>query len=431
MALPTAFHEPHEYFEECLKLFEEYQHLYIFPNTDLIVKQVLENISVQGLEHVDVFDESFDLSKNICNDYLRNFFLKTRRLKIRYSEFQEQNLQFFIDAPLSLKKKHEITYLSEEIDVVCKMTGCETVVDFGAGLGYLDQQIFKSSNFKVLGLECNENNYVNAKKRQRKYHFDSLENVKYIKHTITEHSNNEILKFIRDKFHSEQFCICGLHACADLTVDAINLFLKMEHARAIVIMPCCYHKISQNDDGMFKNFPLSNCLKRTYKSYIANINIPFLRLAAQPPNKSDVKMEDLVFSLLARATLQKYAYEHNIILRRKKRKAVRFKTKQRDFNTYVKDAVESGFSFIFNEESERNTPDLDELSLLWQQHSLITFKKAAIFIVLQNNLQQIFENFILYDRLLYLKENGITNCEFKRIVNEKLSPRCFALIAKK
>lgn len=178
--------------------------------------------------------------------------------------------------------------------------------------GYLDQHIFKVSNYKVLGLECNENNYVGAKKRQRKYHLDSVDSVKFIKHKISEDSDNHLMEFIEDKFKSNEFCICGLHACADLTVDAINLFLKMEHARAIVIMPCCYHKILQIDDGVFKNFPMSNCFKTTLKRCNAILNVPFLRLAAQPPNISRDKMEDLVFFLLARATLQKYAHERKL-----------------------------------------------------------------------------------------------------------------------
>lgn len=115
---------------------------------------------------------------------------------------------------------------------------------------------------------------------------------------------------------------------------------------------------------------------------------------------------------------------------------MRFKTKENDFSSYVMEVTENGFSLICNgnvecTENKYHHFDMEELWFFWRQNSTLTFQKAAIFIALQNNLQQVFENCILYDRLLYLKEKGITNCEFKRIVNEKISPRCFALIAKK
>lgn len=135
MALPPVFHDqPEEYFEECLKFFEEFQHLYIVPNTNLIVKNVLDSIPIRGLENVDVFEAGFDLSKNINNNYLRNFFSKIKRLKISYTDFEDENLDFLTEVPLGPKKKHEIVYLAKEIDVICKEIGCDTVVDFGSGL---------------------------------------------------------------------------------------------------------------------------------------------------------------------------------------------------------------------------------------------------------------------------------------------------------
>lgn len=185
--------------------------------------------------------------------------------------------------------------------------------------GYLDEQLFKTTGFNVLGLECSETNYVGAKKRQRKYHIESIERVKYMKHTIKPDSYRNIQDMMDDKFPtSNNFCIVGLHACADLTVDAIDIFLKMEHARAIVLMPCCYHRIKVENDknGRFKNFPLSRTLKDISEKTggFKYLTVPFLRLATQPPNVENEKLEDLVFNLLARAVLQVYATKSKLLL---------------------------------------------------------------------------------------------------------------------
>ncbi|CAK1548770.1 unnamed protein product [Leptosia nina] len=436
MSLPASHKCPQEYFEECLNFLIEFEHLYNFPNTDILIENTLDKIDIRGLEPVDVLDESFTLANFLCNDYLNNLFFKLNRLEINNMEFvADTDSELLVEAPISQKKKHEIFYLAKEIGRICKDVNCNTVVDFGSGLGYLDQQIFMSNRLNVLALECNESHYAGAKKRQRKYHQDSRQNVKFIKHTVTEDSRTHIAEYLKDKFDARSFSICGLHACADLTIDAIHLFQKMEDARALVIMPCCYHKMKQTRAGGFENFPLSKRLKILYDTYegFKYLKVPFLRLAAQPPNISQEKMENLVFSLLARATLQLYAHQRNLVLKRKKRKAVRFNTSQNDFSSYLKNAADHGFYLTHKDNSDSGTPvfNREELLLSWRRHSRDTFKRAAVFIALQNRLQSVFENFILYDRLLYLRENGIHNCVFKRIVNEKISPRSLALIARK
>lgn len=172
----------------------------------------------------------------------------------------------------------------------------------------MDQRLFETTSYKVLGLECNESHYVAAKKRQRKYHDNSFSNVKFIRHTITEESHANIKTYLEHRFGKVEFCIIGLHSCADLTIDALNIFLKMDDAKALILMPCCYHKM-QEVTGRFKNFPLSNCMRGIFEKYEAweFMSVPFLRLGAQPKNVDD-SLENLVFNLLSRAVLQLYAH---------------------------------------------------------------------------------------------------------------------------
>ncbi|XP_046975139.1 uncharacterized protein LOC124541277 [Vanessa cardui] len=213
----------------------------------------------------------------------------------------------------------------------------------------------------------------------------------------------------------------------------MNIFLKMEKARAIIIMPCCYHRIFEETSCKFKNFPLSNALKDVYEKYNGSdyLTVPFLRLATQPPNACKENMKDLVFNLLARAVLQLYSSEHNCQLKRNKRKAVRLKAIGNNFEEYIQDAI-AGYRLICNTANENSSFfNTEQLSRIWREIHPLTFKKAAIFILLQNDMQPVCENFILYDRLFYLQEKGIKKCKFKKIANENISPRCLALLAQK
>lgn len=145
---------------------------------------------------------------------------------------------------------------------------------------------------------------------------------------------------------------------------------------------------------------------------------------------------------------KKHFLTDNCRLRRIKRKAVRLKSLGNSFEAYAADAVK-GFKLISTKKVDTHqyennlerineaTNDVDkefvleDLLLIWREISEVTFKKAAIFVLFQNCMQPVFENFVLYDRLVYLKENGVENCIFKRIVNEKISPRSLALLALK
>lgn len=49
---------------------------------------------------------------------------------------------------------------------------------------------------------------------------------------------------------------------------------------------------------------------------------------------------------------------------------------------------------------------------------------------LQISIQNVSENFILFDRKIYLNENDV-KCDIFKITNDRISPRCLALVAVK
>lgn len=44
----------------------------------------------------------------------------------------------------------------------------------------------------------------------------------------------------------KSFCITGLHTCGDLAANILRLFLQSPAARAVCVVGCCYHQISES-----------------------------------------------------------------------------------------------------------------------------------------------------------------------------------------
>lgn len=122
----------------------------------------------------------------------------------------------------------------------------------------------------------------------------------------------------------------GLHACGDLAVTGIKMYMSLTEVSALVLVPCCYHKMAlkpnsctpdtesptedlDNFDGesgeeAFENFPLSERLA-THKDGAKFICRPFLRLAGQASSTSwqGWTREDHqrhAFNVLSRAVVQ-------------------------------------------------------------------------------------------------------------------------------
>lgn len=193
--------------------------------------------------------------------------------------------------------------------------------------------------YRILGLESNEKNVENAKKRQKLFYPNSINHVKYLQCEVNnEFSIDTIHVKLKEEFNdlsfkNEKICLIGLHACADLSVWIMKIFTQLKEARLLILLSCCYHKLSMissnqisnvdnalnNDGEFFLLFPLSSTLKNVIELTNLNCNFfqrTFLRLACQEPAErwhgmSSKIHENHAFHVIARAVLQLFANNSN------------------------------------------------------------------------------------------------------------------------
>lgn len=348
---------------------------------------------------------------------------------------------------LSYKKMHEIALLAPVIQKIYQETECDLVVDIGSGLGYLPNLLHENYKFSVLGLESSKKYVQIAQQNQKKQQPKFKNNVKFYEMYVNKNSETSIKKAIEENFpHKKQICVTGLHACADLSIEVLDLFINMKTARALVIMPCCYHRIRVAREDTFtthfENFPASNTLKDLFQKYDAYsfIRQPFLRLACQKTSESFVSMckeEHLSHSLqcMHRAILQLVVEMKNCSVRRLKRKSGKSDATDIDeaFQIYLNN-LKNTHKLVVNPD-QKNEIKISDEAFLFKMHEKWIEHKGACWLVevlmgLQTAIQSICENVILLDRVEFLKEKGF-HCYNRKITNDFISPRCWALIAKK
>lgn len=228
---------------------------------------------------------------------LKTFFTHLDELRPNiYTDLFHPNNQNTKISGVNPKKLHEINKLSLEIHNLLSTVSATTentiLIDLGSGLGYLSEFINQKYGYKVLGLEADAERVQTASNRQRKLFPHSINHVHFVQHFIND---IESIAFIENELDHRfsinsktRYALIGLHACADLTIVALRLYLFMQNVTTIAIMPCCYHKMNyctgDKKCTTFQNIPLSRVMQTAPDSlelWASIINRPFLRLASQ------------------------------------------------------------------------------------------------------------------------------------------------------
>ncbi|XP_011641098.1 protein RRNAD1-like [Pogonomyrmex barbatus] len=347
-------------------------------------------------------------------------------------------------------------HLAHLVDIQCKQHDIRTIIDLGAGLGYVCQMLHYLYSYQVLGLEKNKENISKAFIRQKKLYPDSLHKVKYILYDVTCDSTDVIESILQQEFPDvTNVCLIGLHACGDLSTSASKIFCRMNSAKLLVLISCCYHKLSisksvqipMQEKQYFHNFPTSNCLRETIAEYNFDVGqflrVPFLRLACQESadkwhSMSKEKHDEHAFHVLARAVLELYSRQHNYSLNKKVRKGTR-KSQCLNFQTYIKDSLLRYDLIPYNLALEDYATLTDrmimqdelekDITQMWEKQSK-RLKDVEIYTGLQMMLQLPAESLILQDRLCWLHEHGL-EAIIVPVMNKCVSPRSYAIVSHK
>ncbi|KAF3441136.1 hypothetical protein FNV43_RR15047 [Rhamnella rubrinervis] len=203
---------------------------------------------------------------------------------------------------MNLKKKHEVEVLSAIVSSIASNVGAPTIIDVGAGQGYLAQVLSFHYRHCVIAIDaCSHHGRVtNARaERIKKYYAAQMRNSEPGKRnlimpkTITcRVISNEMLKSLaykatREDIGIEQYCathdsklqqsscnadnvaslvLAGLHACGDLSVMMLKTFLDCEEVKSVISIGCCYNLLSEegfNHVDSQCGFPMSFGVKST------------------------------------------------------------------------------------------------------------------------------------------------------------------------
>ncbi|XP_055538834.1 uncharacterized protein LOC129726162 isoform X2 [Wyeomyia smithii] len=280
-----------EYFEQCALFLTQNKWIFETANTKFVQAGILESIpklwisdldsvTVEELNQIPLGYVNESWSEEFCS------FLDTlRRLTVNYDRLEAYTAKEPRIKGVSRKKMYEIENLTSVVGKICDQN--EFLLDFGSGLGYFSQNLFSRHNFTVLGIEGDSYRVAESQRRQSILFPGSYNFVQFHQHFIERNSLEYLRTTVTATFKHKtepNLAIVGLHACADLSIAAINMFLSEESVTKIVIMPCCYHKLKPaNDDcTIFHNFPVSDQLREILsKSSCSFIGRPFLRLGCQ------------------------------------------------------------------------------------------------------------------------------------------------------
>lgn len=356
---------------------------------------------------------------------------------------------------IGLKKLHEIEQLADKIHRHCAETQTQLIIDLGSGLGYLSEALFKlKNNYLILGLEADEKRIESARQRYQKFlPQEALNTISYKKEFVkSDHdSRARIQRYASELAQSHGLppvlstAIIGLHACADLSISAMLLFLRMPQVRSLHIMPCCYHKLAREDTNKtttspFVNFPLSNGLRKAMSLFASDgcFQRPFMRLACQETTsrwRTDSPAHVEHGRQMYMRALASSLCDVDELVKARAKPSLPSQEDRDTFNDlrhrYQLYSQQTGKPLHWNRVHEAR---FNQTSERYSEGRGCRLAEALC--CLQTSIQKLSENLVLYDRLCYLKDAAAgqklqLEVRYEKLFDEQISPRCYCLIAKK
>ncbi|KAG9439637.1 hypothetical protein H6P81_019802 [Aristolochia fimbriata] len=229
-----------------------------------------------------------------------------KQLHMMFPDLQVVSLGAVITQGMNLKKQHEVEILAAFVSNLAKSVGARSIVDVGAGQGYLAQVLCFEYQLPVIAIDSSSHHgsVTTARAERIKKHYAakrhkyqdgskhlhvpqavtchvlSSDTLKDMTGTLLHEEKDEPSREVEEKgveTHSfggsnlynnntsvPSVVLAGLHACGDLSVTMLRTFLECKEAKALISLGCCYNLLSEDcsdDKEREQCFPLSNGAK--------------------------------------------------------------------------------------------------------------------------------------------------------------------------
>uniref|UniRef100_A0A0A9CEK3 Methyltransferase domain-containing protein n=1 Tax=Arundo donax TaxID=35708 RepID=A0A0A9CEK3_ARUDO len=400
---------------------------------------------------------------------------------------------------MNSKKKHEIETLAGVVHAVAKRFGAKTAIDVGSGQGYLAQALSFEYQLPVVAIDASSHHasVTNARAERIKKHYAAkcMEKQQLkVPRTVTCHvlSSDTLVAVtldackddhgeyagetknfteespqIQEPTHSiPPLILAGLHACGDLSVNMLRVFVSCEQVKALVSVGCCYNLLSEDcykDTNTCPGFPMSKAAKLSDLVLGKSIR----DLACQSAERwrsltKDIALQNFdihAFRAAFQMVLEEYFPEVSrsspsigrqgkAVRRQRLRKVMEshMAMEKTDYADSVIYEVDTGSGDIHHDERKKfalfrdftisglgrlGCGSVEDVSLLeiWKDMQPFT-EYIGPFWCLRAALGPLVETYILLDRLSFLQEQGdLVEALLFPLFDPTMSPRNMAVIA--
>uniref|UniRef100_A0A182QV05 Methyltransferase domain-containing protein n=1 Tax=Anopheles farauti TaxID=69004 RepID=A0A182QV05_9DIPT len=357
--------------------------------------------------------------------------------------YQQQATLF--QKSVKLKKRHEI----EQFAFNCFSEralggGRRTLVDIGSGQGNLARTLAYGFGFRLCCLEQNKSFVHVARQKDAELWRQVAKNNPSLRdsviHPVHLHETVNLeaidpeafVQLLRDALNIEkeqqpdspfQFGLIGLHPCGDLGPSLLRLFLACPECHFVKLVCCCYMKLTVV--GMVENTPTPNERGFPLSEFCRKAN---LSLSYEAREIACHAIEQYREKLLRAdyLELKVHAYRaaiESIIVRMRpdlRHAGLKSGIKATDvsFEEYCERAV-AGLGIVIPREETHSDQT---------RHNLDHWEEVVKFYTLRLMFAPLVETIILYDRLLFLLEQG-ANARIDVLFDPLLSPRNHVITA--
>ncbi|EDW61782.2 methyltransferase-like protein 25B isoform X1 [Drosophila virilis] len=328
------------------------------------------------------------------------------------------------------KKSHEIKRMAAICARSCQQTSVDFVVDFGAGVGHLARILAYGYGINVCCLEMQPDLNEQAVAIDAKLestaakHMEASETTHFKRPVhLTQRLSSDtkpvhFIESIREAFHLPdtdfQFGIIGLHPCGDLGATLMRMFLNCKQAKFLNFVGCCYQKMSTRQTQPRKElhgYPLSSRLQNDPN---CQLSYEAREIACHAMEQYSDRLQAGQYEYLKihslRAAAERIIVEQLPDLRHSALRNVKHAPGM-TFNDYFQKAIE-GTRFASLQAANPEQIDAD----------LLHWRRIVCFYTVRLMLAPLVESIILYDRGMFLLENGC-QVNIEAIFDPRLSPR--------